>query len=199
MYKLTLSFKGRILKVFTVTGQDVSIGRDPECDLQIDNLGLSPVHARIHLTDGRLLLRGANANGDILLNGKPLEQEQVIGHGDVLLVGKHTVSVARNHAVSAAEPSAEQPPQHEAWLQFLNGPKLGRTIRLDRSLVRLGKTGGESAMIASRGDGFYISHLGGEQPTRVGTRIVGEESVRLRDGDTIQIGETQMLFFIEQR
>ncbi len=199
MYKLTLSFKGRILKVFSVTATDVSIGRDSDCDLRIDNLGLDPVHARIRTENGELLLHSVSGNAEVLLNGKALSGDQRLGHGDVLLFGKHTVSVARDHAVNAAEPAGEDPTFQEAWLQFLNGPKLGRTIRLDRSLVRLGKSGGQSAMIASRGDGFYISHLGGEQPTLVGEQVVGEESVQLQDGDTIQIGSTQMLFFTEQR
>ncbi len=199
MYKLTLSFKGRILKVFSVTAEDASIGRDPDCDLRIDNLGLEPVHARVRSEKGELFLHSVSGNAEVLLNGKTLSGDQRLGHGDVLLIGKHTVSVLRDHAASAAEPAHEDPTFHEAWLQFLNGPKLGRTIRLDRSLVRLGKSGGQSAMIASRSDGFYISHLGGEQPTRVGEQVVGEESVQLQDGDTIQIGSTQMLFFTEQR
>ncbi len=199
MYKLTLSFKGRILKVFSVTAENASIGRDPDCDLRIDNLGLDPVHARIRSENGELLLHSVSSSAGVLLNGKVVSGEQRLGHGDVLLFGKHTVSVARDHAVSAAEPTDDELTFHEAWLQFLNGPKLGRTIRLDRSLVRLGKTGGQSAMIASRGDGFFISHLGGERPTLVGDQVVGEESVQLQDGDTIQIGATQMLFFTEQR
>lgn len=175
---------------------EISIGRDPECDLHIDNLGLEPVHARVQVENGELLLCDTGAN--VLVNSKAAEPRQRLAHGDVLLIGKHTVAVARDHAANTPEPAAEPEQAQEAWLQFLNGPKLGRTIRLDRSLVRLGKTGSQSAMIASRGDGFYISHLEGGRPTRVGEQVVGEESVRLNDGDTIQVGDTLMLFFTEQ-
>ena len=198
VYKLTLSFRGRILKVATVAAREISIGRDPACELHIDNLGLNAVHARVHLENNELILSDTSASGGILVNSKPIEQEQPITHGDVILIGKHTVTVTRDHTAGATDAPAEPPPQQEGWLQFLNGPKLGRTIRLDRSLVRLGKSGSQSAMIASRGDGFYISHLEGEQPTRVGEQTVGEESTRLNDGDTIQIGDTRMLFFTKQ-
>lgn len=197
VYKLTLSFKGRILKVVNVPTEGIAIGRDPTCALHIDNLGLNSVHARLHPDGNELLLTGASADGTTLVNGKTVHGEQTVVHGDVLLIGKHTVSVARDHNASALDAPADQPPAQEGWLQFLNGPKLGRTLRLDRSLVRLGKSGSQSAMIASRGDGFYISHLEGERPTRVGEQTVGEESVRLHDGDTIQVGDTQMLFFIK--
>ena len=198
MYKLTLSFKGRILKVATVAAHEISIGRDPACDLHIDNLGLNAVHARVHVEDNGLILSDTSATGGILVNSKPIEQEQPIGHGDVILIGKHTVTVTRDHTAGTADAPTEAPPQQEGWLQFLSGPKLGRTIRLDRSLVRLGKSGSQSAMIASRGDGFYISHLEGELSTRVGDHTVGGESMRLNDGDTIQIGDTRMLFFTKQ-
>lgn len=198
MYKLTLSFKGRILKVVPVGADGVSIGRDPGCDLQIDNLGLNAVHARVHREQNELVLTDTSASGGVLVNGKAVQGEQAVFHGDTIQVGKHTVAVARDHSLVANEQPTEQPTFQEGWLQFLNGPKLGRTLRLDRSLVRLGKTGRQSAMIASRGDGFYISHLEGERPTVVGEQMVGEESMRLSDGDTIQIGDTRMLFFIKQ-
>lgn len=186
------------MKVVTVGAEGVSIGRDPNCDLHIDNLGLNAVHARIQREQNELVVTDASASGGVLVNGKPVEGEQTIFHGDTIQVGKHTVAVARDHTLVANDVPAEQPTTQEGWLQFLSGPKLGRTLRLDRSLVRLGKTGSQSAMIASRGDGFYISHLEGERPTRVGEQEVGEESMRLSDGDTIQIGDTRMLFFTKQ-
>lgn len=202
VFKLTLSFKGRILKVCHAAGGEVTIGRSPECDLQIENLGVSPVHARLAVVDGVATLSATGDDGGIQINGRPMDGDQApLSHGDSILIGKHTITVTRDHGnvtESQPEPVLGRP-LAEGWLQFLNGPKLGRTIRLDRTLVRLGKAGRQSAMIANRTDGFYISHLEGEAPTLVGERQVGEQSVRLRDGDTIQVGEIRMLFFTESR
>jgi len=202
VFKLTLSFKGRILKVCQTAGAHLTIGRGSDCDLHIDNLGVSPLHARVTLTGDAAMLTDVSGTGDILVNGKPLENgEYPLNHGDTILIGKHTIAVNRDHHPAAAQPN-EPPlgrPLAQGWLQFLNGPKLGRTIRLDRTLVRLGKAGHQSAMIANRNDGFYISHLEGDAPTLVDNRQVGEESMRLHDGDTIQIGDTRMLFFTESR
>ena len=200
MFKLTLSFKGRILKVCHASGADVAIGRSPDCDLQIDNLVVSPVHARLAVVSGVPTLTDTSQEGGILVNGKRLDGDRCnLAHGDTILIGKHTIAVARDHQAAAAEQSEPVLGKTlaQGWLQFLSGPKLGRTIRLDRTLVRLGKAGSQSAMIANRTDGFYISHLEGETPTLVGSEQVGEQSVRLHDGDTIQIGETRMLFFTE--
>lgn len=200
MFKLTLSFKGRILKVCQTTDTEITIGRQPDCDLRIDNLAVSPLHARVALVDDTLVLTDISDEGDTLVNGRPLEGDTCpLSHGDTLLIGKHTIAVARDHTVADERP--EEPllgrSLAKGWLQFLNGPKLGRTIRLDRTLVRLGKAGHQSAMIANRSDGFYISHLEGDGPTLVGDRQVGEQSLRLHDGDTIQVGDIRMLFFTE--
>lgn len=199
MIKISLSFKGRILKVFRPTGGEVRIGRSPDCDIQIDNLGVSPLHARIVVDGEQATLLDTSEDGGVLVNGKKVS-EHVLQQGDEIVVGKHTLTFA--HDDSTVSRDSEPPPLHavsNGWLQFLSGPKMGRTIRLDRSMVRLGKSGGQSALIASRADGYYISHLAGEGPTKVGSTDIGEQSVKLNDGDTIQIGDTQMLFFLDER
>lgn len=197
MFKLTLSFKGRILKAFPLAPGQTLIGRAPDCDIQIENLGVSPQHVRIDVDGDHALLVDTSADGaGVLVNGKPVSEHE-LQHGDEILVGKHTLSVARS-----AEPAAPRPaptlnvPARNGWLQFLNGPKLGRTIRLDRNLVRLGKSGKQSAMIASRPDGYYISHLEGEEPTLVRGAEIDAQSHKLNDGDTIRIGDVEMLFFL---
>jgi predicted component of type VI protein secretion system len=196
--KLTLSFRDRILKVYHPTGARVLIGRDSDCDVQIDNLAVSPVHAQISVEDGRAVLTNSGEQGSILVNGEPVEERE-LNDGDSLEIGKHTLTFAQNGAngVAAEDPQATALPT--GWLQFMNGPKLGRTIRLDRNLVRLGKAGDQSAMIAGRQDGYYISHLEGKVPTRVQDEPLGEDSRKLQEGDTIQIGDTRVLFFLDDR
>lgn len=197
MIKLSLSFKGRILKVFRPTSDEIRIGRSPECEIQIENLGVSPVHARIVLEDDEATLVDTSEDGSVLVNGNKVTEHRLT-HGDAILIGKHTITVSEEAgpAPEAAAGSAAQPLRN-GWLQFLSGPKLGRTIRLDRTLVRLGKTGKHAALIASRSDGYYVSHLEGEPATRVRNQPIGDESVKLNDGDTIQVGDVQMLFFTD--
>ncbi len=197
MIKISLSFKGRIQKIFRPTGGEVRIGRGPDCDIQIDNLGVKPLHARIAIDGKQATLLDASDDGSVLVNGKQISKH-VLQQGDEVLIGKHTLTFARDDSAVSRDP--EPPSLHaltNGWLQFLSGPKMGRTLRLDRNMVRLGKSGGQSALIASRADGYYISHLAGDKPTKVGNTDIGEESVKLNDGDTIQIGDTQMLFFLD--
>ncbi len=197
MFKLTLSFKGRILKAYPLSPGKTLIGRAPECDIQIENLAVNPQHAQIDVDGDRAVIVDTSDDGSgFTVNGKQASEHE-LQHGDEIVLGKHTLSVAQS-----AEPAAPQAPEpisvpaRNGWLQFLNGPKLGRTIRLDRNLVRLGKSGKQSAMIASRNDGYYISHLEGEQPTLVRGTEIDEQSHKLNDGDVIRIGDIEMLFFL---
>lgn len=203
MHKITLSFKGRILKVFQISNDQTLIGRSPDCDIQIENLAVSPTHARINIEDGELVIQDTSNDHNLLVNSKKTDKH-TLEHGDVILIGKHTLTYTREISASEISDDGESSdistsvinqPSVNGWLQFMNGPKLGRTMRLDRALIRLGKTGKQSAMVASRNGQYHISHLEGEKRTKVSGKDVGEESVQLKEGDTVQIGDIKMMFF----
>ncbi|MCK4951589.1 MAG: FHA domain-containing protein [Gammaproteobacteria bacterium] len=198
MHKLTLSFKGRTLKVFHITGNQTLIGRSPDCDIPIDNLAVSPTHARVSFENDEVTITDISNDKTLRVNDKKTDKH-TLAHGDVIQIGKHTltytVEVSTLDESSFTNTSAENLSNVSGWLQFMSGPKLGRTMRLDRALTRLGKTGKQSAMVASRNGQYYISHLEGEQCTKVKGRDIGEQSVQLKEGDTVQIGDIKMMFF----
>ena len=86
----------------------------------------------------------------------------------------------------------------EANLQILNGKHIGRLIPLNRALTRLGKAGSGIVVIARRKEGYFLSPLESEQTIRVNKHSVGQQSIRLAHGDTLEIDETAMQFFVEQ-
>ena len=85
----------------------------------------------------------------------------------------------------------------QGWLQILNGQNLGKTLSLNRSMTNLGKPGVATAVITKRGDGYFISHLEGKFPPTVGNESIGDRSIKLKDGDTIKIGNIKMQFYLE--
>lgn len=202
MYKLSLHFRDRILRVVQCTDAPLTIGRDADCDLVIDNLAVSPQQVRIEFDANEPRLVPLDESSPIQLNHTPVTETVSLAHGDRIQIGKHTLAFMRDERESFAASSFDDRPSPaplaEAWLQFMSGPKLGRTIRLDRQLVRLGKSGKHSAMIASRDGGFYLSHLEGENLTRVNGRAIGDQSVRLSNGETIQVGDIKILFFVDE-
>ncbi len=82
----------------------------------------------------------------------------------------------------------------KAYLQIISGEHIGRIIPLNRNMVRIGKAGGDCAMIAHRNGGYYLSYLEGGMPALNGMPI-GDETVLLSEGSTIEIGGTQLQFY----
>lgn len=213
MAKLTLSFKGQVQKVFYINS-DVVIGRDPECSIHIDSLAVHPQHAKIRFDGERAVMETLVENAIVEVNHRRTEFH-VLDHGDLIQIGKHSLLFSHD-AISLSSKeirettSTNQPLQPDAiegrtpmarpykgCLQILSGNNLGRIIRLNQPITRLGAAGKHSAMIAHRDNGYYISHLEGDPPPTVQGEPLADASRRLEDGDFVQIGSIQMQFFLE--
>lgn len=216
MSKLTLSFKGTVLKVFPILRGQMLIGHDPACHLHIDSLALAPEHARIDTQDQTSILVDLGSEQGTFVNQKQIDKH-LLEDGDIIRVGKHTLqyifeevpdlaSVDELHlsGVSIAQPTAvpvkEKPVSHayrNGWLQILNGQNLGRTLSLNRSMTNLGKPGVATAVITRRDGAYFLSHLEGKRPPSVNDEPIGDHSYKLDDGNTIQIGNIKMQFYME--
>ncbi|MFP4610510.1 MAG: FHA domain-containing protein [Thiohalophilus sp.] len=212
MSKLTLSFKGSILRVYPVLKGSMLIGRDPGCTIHIDSLAVSPQHARIDTRDQTSVLVDLDSEGGTYVGQNKIDKH-LLKDGDIIRIGKHTLAYKYENDPNMA--SVEQPPEleevapaqpaetasgHEArqgWLQILNGQNLGKTLSLNRSMTNLGKPGVATAVITRRNDGYFLSHLEGEHPPLVDNKPLGEHSHKLQDGNTIQIGNIKMQFFLD--
>ena len=65
----------------------VTIGRLPECDVVVDDAGVSRQHARIRRTDGGFVLTDLGSTNGTMVNGEPI-QEHVLEHGDRITIGE---------------------------------------------------------------------------------------------------------------
>lgn len=221
MSKLTLSFKGKLLKYFPLSEGETIIGSDPGCTVFVDSLAIQARHASLTLSGETAVLRDLDTPDGTYVNGTRISGEYTLKSGDDIRVGKHNLMVTLEPAASNAEPEeiivtpvaleeemeevapeveADDPelehihaPRH-AFLQILNGQNMGKTISIKRNLVNLGKPGVQLAVIAHRNDGFFLSHLEGATPTKVGDTAIGDKAWQLHDGDIIQIGNVRMQF-----
>lgn len=194
--KLTLSFKDRKLKVFTLQPGDCLIGRDPACDIVIDSLAVEPQHARVRLLDKDCVIEPVSGECALSIGDQPVTAAASLDEGDKVHVGKHTLAFAAGGEQPAVRTAVTHLPS-AAWLQIQSGIHLGRTIRLNKAFTRVGKPHGDLAVIAHRDDGHYLSTLQGEQGAQLNDQAIGEQSSRLHNGDRIVIGELQLQFFAD--
>ena len=198
MAKLTLSFKEKKLKMFAVTGSELVVGRAPECAIHIDSLAIQPQHARVFADGDGYRIESLQAVDPVQVNHRAIAEATLLEDGDQIQVGKHTLSYSSEPANEGVQlnhtPSSRLT---TGWLQIISGSHLGRTIRLDRAMTRLGKTGKESAIISRREDGYFIAHLEGDTPPLVNGESVASSSQRLCDGDHVHIGRLELYFYTD--
>ncbi|HEV3192946.1 MAG TPA: GGDEF domain-containing protein [Polyangiaceae bacterium] len=74
-------------EVFTLTGDQVHLGRGKDAEARIDGVGISRRHARILRTaDGRRILEDLGASNGVLVNGRRIERIELVS-GDRVQLG----------------------------------------------------------------------------------------------------------------
>ena len=76
-------------KVIELTEKAITIGRNPEVDVAIDDKMISRIHCGISFWDNAYFLRDFNSNNGTFLNDLKLMPfvDYVISHGDHLILG----------------------------------------------------------------------------------------------------------------
>lgn len=223
MSKLTLSFKGQVLKLFPIQHGNIVIGSDPSCDIHIDSLAVEPQHAQIDTEQQTSRLKALSQDNGTFINQAKIDTHQLTD-GDTIQIGKHTLTytfeelpeeemlqaINNNDAnleessnnVVIDEPIVEEPieitapKKQDGWLQIMSGQNLGKTLSLHRSMTNLGKPGIATAVIAHRENGYFISQLEGKLPLQINS-MPTDQSTKLNSDDIIQIGNIKMQFYLE--
>jgi len=91
MVRLLVKFKDRTIKEFALDRVErVSIGRNHNHHLVIDNYAVSGNHAVIVKDGNRYILKDTNSKNGTFLNGLTVQQA-ILKNGDVITIGKHTL------------------------------------------------------------------------------------------------------------
>ena len=91
MIELVVKLGERVIEEARIDKEVVNIGRDPGCDITLDNLGVSRQHAQIRVVQGRYLLADNHSTNGTLLNGRPIQSAE-ISPGDLMQVGKFVIT-----------------------------------------------------------------------------------------------------------
>lgn len=222
MSKLTLSFKGQVLKFFPIKHGSIVIGSDPSCEIHIDSLAVEPQHAQIDTEQQTSRLKALSQDNGTFINNAKIDAHQ-LNDGDAIQIGKHTLTYtfeelpeeemlqAINNNDSNQESSQQlvfdepvpeeaieisAPKKQDGWLQIMSGQNLGKTLSLHRSMTNLGKPGLATAVIAHRETGYFISQLEGKLPLQINSQPT-DQPTKLNSDDIIQIGNVKMQFYLE--
>lgn len=120
MAKLTLTFNDNVIAEHELDKEEVTIGRKPENDIQIDNLAVSGKHARILTILNDSFLEDTNSTNGTYVNGT-LVKKHALQNGDVIAIGKHKLTYCNEEASAGGDfektmiirPDAKGMPENE--------------------------------------------------------------------------------------
>jgi hypothetical protein len=193
MAKLTLSRKGQLLNTFFLTGTEWLVGSNPASTIRIETPSILPNHARITRNAGEYRIAAVADDLEIRVNHSHA-REHILRDGDIIYVGGFTLTFSAD--VMGAREHAPPVPGR-AWLQVLNGTHQGRTIQLQNPVTRFGSAGDLTVMISRRTDGYYLSHLEGDEFPLVNQTVINDTTWPLNRGDTIHMGKLRFGFCAE--
>jgi predicted component of type VI protein secretion system len=131
--KLSLKFYDNVLREVTLSGGVVTIGRQPDCLLRIDNPIVSGHHARIFWEDNHYVVEDNESFNGTYLNNRSVSRA-VLSDGDVIVIGKHRIefhSEVGKRDASSSSVSQDRSSGWQAQVEKAAPPQLDATMVLD--------------------------------------------------------------------
>ncbi len=107
MLKIVLKLMDQELKTLETDKAEVTIGRNENSDIHINNLGASKKHARIFRRNGEYILEDLKSTNGTLLNDENVITARLSGK-DVVTIGKHKLFITVENGHNATTGFAEK-------------------------------------------------------------------------------------------
>jgi pSer/pThr/pTyr-binding forkhead associated (FHA) protein len=91
--KLIVRFNGSVVRELETDHQDITIGRNGDNELQIDNISVSGHHARIIRENNKYIVEDLESTNGTFVNLKRVTR-RVLREKDMITIGKHSLTVA---------------------------------------------------------------------------------------------------------
>jgi pSer/pThr/pTyr-binding forkhead associated (FHA) protein len=151
MAELFLKFEDRVLQEILLSGGTVTIGRQPDNVLRIDNPAVSGHHAKVYVEADHYVIEDSESFNGTYVNGQRISKV-VLKDGDHATIGKHTIEF-RDEIRQIAAPSATV--NSVVGGQSPRPPQLDPTMVLDTAkakemLTRAAAAAASSSPLAAR-------------------------------------------------
>ena len=90
MARLILMFNNQVVKEYPLMKESITIGRNEDNTITVDNLAVSGYHARIDAAGKDFILTDLQSTNGTFVNDKKVISHK-LAHGDNVIVGKHLI------------------------------------------------------------------------------------------------------------
>jgi len=149
MLRVTLSLGGNVVRKYPFDRDRVVIGRDPECDIAIDNVAVSRNHASLRRDGASWLLEDLQSGNGTYVGGERISKRPMAS-GESFVIGKYTLLFETLSDAEAAVDAASRKAGGE-----------DRTFRMEsgdieRVVGKAGRGGDLRASLVPQGGGSAI-------------------------------------------
>jgi pSer/pThr/pTyr-binding forkhead associated (FHA) protein len=92
MLSILIKLHDTVIKEFKTDQNEIIIGRDPSCDIQIDNIAISREHACILKGSNDYSIEDMNSKNGIFINGKKTNKK-FLKTNDEIIIGKYSLQI----------------------------------------------------------------------------------------------------------
>lgn len=85
----------------------------------------------------------------------------------------------------------------EPRLKILTGDRSGEALFLDKTMVKLGEAGKQVAVVTKRQDGYFLTHVAGNQYPMVNGKTIGAQAHALSNHEEIEVLGIKMEFCLD--
>ncbi|HEY1098018.1 MAG TPA: FHA domain-containing protein, partial [Myxococcota bacterium] len=190
MAEVVVDYGGKEVLRVPLKGPSMTIGRDPQCDLHLDNRALSRRHALIEKRGAAIWVKDLKSQNGTFVNGERVSDTgQVLNGGDTIEVGRYSVRI---DGVDQA--------RNDTPVLTLTGPEGRHRFAMVGDEIILGRApscdiaiGHKSISrrhlrIAIEGDHFVAEDLGSQNGSRINNRRINGPTP-FKIGDKVQMSE----------
>ncbi|HLX64727.1 MAG TPA: FHA domain-containing protein [Planctomycetota bacterium] len=133
MASVTVIFGGKEEKTYTLDKSRLVVGREPKCDIQIDNLGISREHCAFSQRGEAYLIQDLNSSNGTYVNGKKIT-EHFLNNDDEIIIGKYKLLFKNEQQQPAKEQKEGSVPVPDTLNTYvMDGPKIQQQLEKMRS------------------------------------------------------------------
>ena len=190
MAEVVVDYGGKEVLRVPLKGPSMTIGRDPQCDLHLDNRALSRRHALIEKRGAAIWVKDLKSQNGTFVNGERVtDTGQALNGGDTIEVGRYQVRIdGVDHA------------RNDTPVLTLTGPEGRHRFAMVGDEIILGRApscdiaiGHKSISrrhlrIAMEGDHFIAEDLGSQNGSRINNRRINGPTP-FKIGDKVQMSE----------
>jgi DNA-binding winged helix-turn-helix (wHTH) protein len=81
-----------------LAGEQLTVGRDPDCDVVLPDPSVSRTHARIFISDGRIELEDLDSKNGTRVSGRRVRTRVSLGDGSEVLFGSVFTRISAEHS-----------------------------------------------------------------------------------------------------